>query len=60
MSVGFLFVSEGSGLFKKVRETGRINFRQVSSKSDFIGPSYDQKKCLSSAKGNVQNGLGFP
>ena len=30
-------------LFKKVGETGRNNFHQVSSKSELLGPRYEQK-----------------
>ena len=47
-----MFVSEmfgvpevvgGPGRFRKVREAGRMNFLQVSSKSDLMVRSYDQK-----------------
>ena len=35
--------SRHAQLSKKVRETPGINFHQVSSKSELLGPSYDQK-----------------
>ena len=39
----FLAVSEGPGLFKKVGETPGFHFHLVSSKSELVGPSYDQQ-----------------
>ena len=42
----FMFFSnifEGPGRFKKVRETRGFHFHIISSKSDFMGPSYDPK-----------------
>ena len=33
----------GPGRFRKVREAGMMNFQQISSKSDFMVPRYDQK-----------------
>ena len=41
---GFLVVSEGPGLFRKVRGTGRIHFHQVSSKSDHGTPRNKQNR----------------
>ena len=38
-----MVVSQGPGLFREVRQTGRIHFHRVSSKSDHGRPSYDQK-----------------
>ena len=39
----FLVVFGGSRRFRELRETGRIHFLQVSSKSEHVGPSYDEK-----------------
>ena len=39
----FLAVILVPALFKKLRGTPGINFHQVSSKSELMGPSYDQK-----------------
>ena len=38
-----LVVFGGSRGFRKLREAGRIHFLQVSSKSELVGPSYDEK-----------------
>ena len=45
-SVNFVFsiVFAGPGGFGKVREAGRTNFLQISSKSDLMVPSYDRKR----------------
>ena len=42
-----LVVFGGSRGFRKLREAGRIRVLQVSSKSEVVGPSYDEKaeKC---------------
>ncbi len=40
--VGFPEVLGGPGGFRKVREAGRTNFMQISSKTDLMVPSYDQ------------------
>ena len=39
----FLFVSKGLDLSRKVREAISCNLAPVRSKSDVLGPSYDQK-----------------
>ena len=50
---GFLIVSEGSGLFRRVRETRGINFHQVSSIYVLMVPSYDKRtKKLTTTSGN--------
>ena len=43
LNVGFAEVFGGPGGFRKVREAGSKNFLLVSSKSDLMVPSYDQK-----------------
>ena len=40
----------GPGRFRKVRETDRLNFLQISSKCDMMMPSYDQKTKIASTK----------
>ena len=39
----FLAVIQVPGLLEKLREAPGINFHQVSSKSELMGPSYDKK-----------------
>ena len=42
LDVGSHVVFEDSGGFEKVREAGRMNFLQASSKSELVVPRYDQ------------------
>ena len=42
-NLGFRMVFGGPGGFRKIREADRMNFLQLSSKSDLMISSHDQK-----------------
>ena len=43
LNFNFLAVVQGPGLLEQLRETRGINLHQVSSNSEALGPSYNQK-----------------
>ena len=51
----FLVVFGSSRGFRELREAGRIHFLQVSSKSEPVGPSYDEKTSLNKTFGDPPN-----